>query len=83
MIYLSYFEGFEQYRLGRYSNRDSKEFYVSAMERLYPSEYQRGQLEGFYSEARCDLFHNGMVRGRIIINYEFKRVLNLITMILE
>jgi len=73
MICLSYLEGIEQYRRGQNSNGNSRRFFVSAMERLYPNQFQKYQLEDFYSEARCGLFHNGMVRGKIIINNSFQR----------
>lgn len=73
MICLSYLEGIEQYRRGQNSNGNSRRFFVSAMERLYPNEFQNHQLEDFYSEARCGLFHNGMVRGKIIINNGFQK----------
>lgn len=73
MICLSYLEGIEQYRRGQNSNGNSCRFFVSAMERLYPSEFQSHQLKDFYSEARCGLFHNGMVRGKIIINNGFQK----------
>jgi len=73
MICLSYLEGIEQYRRGQNSNGNSRRFFVSAMERLYPDEFQTHQLEDFYSEARCGLFHNGMVRGKIIINNGFQK----------
>lgn len=73
MICLSYLEGIEQYRRGQNSNGNSRRFFVSAMERLYPNEFQNHHLEDFYSEARCGLFHNGMVRGKIIINNGFQK----------
>jgi hypothetical protein len=71
MICLSYLEGVEQYRQGRRSNRQSQVFFVNAMERLYRRQFSRVDLGDFYSEARCGLFHNGMVAGRIIINNTF------------
>lgn len=78
MICLSYLEGIEQYRRGENSNGGSRAFFVSAMERLYPNEFQNHQLEEFYSQARCGLFHNGMVRGKIIINNGFGKSVEFI-----
>ena len=78
MICLSYLEGIEQYRRGQNSNGNSRRFFVSAMERLYPNEFQNHQLEDFYSEARCGLFHNGMVRGEIIINNGFQKSIEFV-----
>lgn len=71
MICLSYLEGVEQYKRGQNSNGNSRAFFVSAIERVYPNKYPNHQLEDFYKEARCGLFHNGMVRGKIIINNRF------------
>jgi len=73
MICLSYLEGVEQYRSGRSSNRHSRAFFISAMNRLYPNMFNDFQLSDFYTEARCGLFHNGMVGGRIIINNRYNQ----------
>lgn len=71
MICISYLEGVEQYRKGENSRYNSKEFFVSAMNRLYPDKYNNDSLENFYNQARCGLFHDGMVREQIIINNNF------------
>jgi hypothetical protein len=72
MICLSYLEGVQQYREGRSSqpNHESKTFFVKALQRIYPSISDQ-DLRSFYDEARCGLFHNGMVGGRIILNDTF------------
>ena len=76
MICLSYFEGVEQYRIGQTSNNGrSAQFFIAAVNRLYPLHFQEHQLRSLYHEARCGLFHNGMVNGRIIINNEFEHSL--------
>ncbi|HEY8658678.1 MAG TPA: hypothetical protein VIL78_06555, partial [Hanamia sp.] len=75
MICLSYLEGIEQYRRGQRSNRNSGDFFVSAVNRIYPNKYQNTDLNHFYKEARCGLFHNGMVGGRVIINNQFSESL--------
>jgi hypothetical protein len=71
MICLSYFEGVEQYRKGVGSNGRSKEFFKNSIHRQYPDKFTDIQLDELYTEARCGLFHSGMVRGKIIINNEF------------
>jgi hypothetical protein len=71
MICCSYLEGVEQYRQGLLSNGRSRSFFVSAMQRMYPNKYNNPDLDAFYDEARCGLFHNGMVRGRIIIRNSY------------
>ncbi|WP_299096994.1 hypothetical protein [uncultured Winogradskyella sp.] len=75
MICLSYLEGVEQYRVGQSSSNNSRSFFVTAMNRIYPNKFSLNNLRSFYSEARCGLFHNGMVRGRIIINNGFSKPL--------
>lgn len=72
MICLSYLEGVEQYKRGQTSNNRSREFFTSSINRLYPNVHSQNDLNDFYREARCGLFHNGMVRGKIIINYSFE-----------
>jgi hypothetical protein len=76
MLCLSYLEGVEQYKRGESSNRKSKEFFTSSIKKLYPQKFNDHQLKTFYSEARCGLFHNGMVQGKIIINNRFSESLN-------
>ena len=72
MICLSYIEGVEQYRQGMPSNMNSKSFFINGLKRICPylndEDYNLGLL---YKEARCGLFHNGMVDKRIIINNSF------------
>lgn len=78
MICLSYLEGVEQYRRGQRSNGNSREFFVSAVNKIYPNKYRDTDLNDFYREARCGLFHNGMVGGRIIINNQFNKSLEFL-----
>lgn len=75
MICLSYLEGIEQYRQGRSSRGSSHVFFTAAIQRLYPEKYSNHQLTSLYSEARCGLFHNGMVKGKIIINNGYRNSL--------
>lgn len=75
MICLSYIEDVEQYRRGLSSNGQSRDFFISSMNRIYPNRYSPQELGDLYREARCGLFHNGMVQGRIIINNSFSNSL--------
>jgi len=68
MVCLSYLEGVEQYRRGESSRGRSQEFFVGAFKRLYPNKYSDNDLEDFYRQARCGLFHNGMIESRIIFS---------------
>jgi hypothetical protein len=75
MICLSYIEGVEQYRKGQSSNGQSRNFFISSMNRIYQNQFSPQDLGDLYREARSGLFHNGMVQGRIIINNSFLRSL--------
>jgi len=78
MICLLYLEGIEQYRRGQSSRNRSGEFFAATLERIYPDKYSNAQLRSFYEDARCGLFHNGMVEGKIIINNSFPQSLQFI-----
>lgn len=77
MICLSYIEGVEQYIQGLTSNGRSQEFFRSSMHRIYPLKFQDDQLNNLYSEARCGLFHNGMVSGKILISLTYNNSVNI------
>ena len=71
MICMSYIEGVEQYKEGQSSNRQSKIMFKQSLEKIYPNLYSDDNLERLYNQSRVGLFHNGMVRGDIIINDSF------------
>lgn len=71
MICLSYFEGVEEYKTGRSSNGRSRQFFINSVERIYPNQFSENELSELYREGRCGLFHNGMVRGQIVIRNSF------------
>ena len=75
MICMSYLEGVEQYRSGRSSTNNSRDFFKRSIHRLYPNMHNDHHLDELYREARCGLFHDGMVRGKIIYNYSFQEPL--------
>lgn len=78
MICISYLEGVEQYRQGHSSHGRSRIFFVSALDRIYPNEYEHRQLRSLYSDARCGLFHSGMIKKRIIINNKYRRSIEFV-----
>lgn len=78
MICLGYLEGIEQYRMGQTSDGNSQRFFVSGLQRLYPGQYSDNQFRELYKQARCGLFHAGMVQGKIIINNTFSNSLEFI-----
>lgn len=79
MVCLSYLEGVEQYRQGLSSERQSSAFFVSSLQRIYPNRFTDIQLRSLYKQARCGLFHNGMVQGKVIINNSFRHSLEFIS----
>ena len=40
------------------------------MQRIFSIEGHPDQLNDFYNQVRCGLFHSGMTRNRVIINRE-------------
>jgi len=69
MICLSYLEGVEQYRTGLSSNGHSRLFFRNSINRIFPTHnFTDRQLDDLYREARCGLFHSGMVNGKIILS---------------
>lgn len=72
MICISYLEGIQQYRQGESSRNRSSEFFRNSIHRLYSNQFSDNQINQLYSQARCGLFHNGMVDGKVIINSEFE-----------
>ncbi|MBN1860320.1 MAG: hypothetical protein JW840_02540 [Candidatus Thermoplasmatota archaeon] len=78
MVCLSYLEGVEQYRKGRSSrpNHESKKFFRESLQRLYPGQFTEPQLNVFYDQARCGLFHNGMTEGMIVYSYDYPHPLD-------
>ena len=67
MIALSYIEGIEEYRTGESSNRRSNEFFIRGVQRIFSIEGNLNQLDDFYSQVRCGLFHSGMTRNKVIL----------------
>mgnify|MGYP003645312307 CR=1 FL=1 len=76
MICLSYIEGVEEYKTGQSSRNRSGEFFRNGLHRIFSGLFTDDQLNRLYREARCGIFHNGMVRGQIIINNQFENSLS-------
>ena len=71
MICMSYLEGVEQYIQGQSSNRNSNRMFRISLERIYPEQFTENNLSRLYNQSRVGLFHDGMVRGDIIISAYF------------
>lgn len=78
MICLSYFEGVEEYKQGKGSNNNSKSYFIDSINKLYPNIHTNKQLGDLYKEARCGLFHTGMIKGKTIISYDFESPINFV-----
>ncbi len=70
MIVVAYFEGNEQYRQGETSKNSSAAFFKSAFKRIFPG-LPNDAAGKFYEQARCGLFHDGMIRRSIRISNQF------------
>jgi len=68
MTCMSYIEGVEQYKKGSTSNRNSKVFFISSMNEIFPNQFKEGNINKLYSDVRNGLFHNGMSKSSMIFN---------------
>jgi hypothetical protein len=75
MVCMSYIEGVEQYKTGIDSSRRSKDCFIDSIRRLYPDQYNDGDIGKLYSKSRCGLFHNGMVKGGVIFNNSYEDII--------
>lgn len=73
MIATAYVEGAEQYRIGRASNNQSKQFFLDGLRRIFGLEdVSENQILSFYKHLRCGLFHDGMSGDAVVLNRKFK-----------
>lgn len=77
MSCISYFEGVEQFKTGISSNGNSKRTFTNAIKKLYPDKFSETQIIRLYIQARCGLFHDGMVKGQIIISTTYVESINI------
>ena len=74
MIATAYIEGVEQYRQGKSSYMRSKSFFKKGVKRIFEIDYSNDKrLDCFYSELRCELFHNGMTGPNIRIHSAYDK----------
>lgn len=76
MIAISYIEGIEEYRSGESSNGRSCEFFKRGLERIFPISENSSQLNEFYKQVRCGLFHSGMTRNKVIISDDYTQAID-------
>ena len=76
MICMSYIEGVEQYRTGTSSHKKSFDFFKLSIKRLYPEEnFDDTDIKRLYSDSRCGLFHNGMIKSGVVFSDTFNKAL--------
>jgi hypothetical protein len=78
MICLAYIEGVEQYRNGKSSNGQSKKFFVAGLKRIFETyDICSKNIEQFYKDTRCGLFHNGM-SNNLVINTGYEKAIHFL-----
>src|SRR5258708_2440380 len=74
MLCTSYFEWIESFRRGKDSRKGSEEFFKSTFQRLFPeiasSAAAVDAADILYHDLRCGLYHEGLMRGRIVFQRE-------------
>jgi len=78
MIGIAYIEGAQQLREGNTSRGGSKDCFRRGLRRIFniQNEVTDIELNGFYDQVRCGLFHSGMTRDRVIISGTFEGVID-------
>ncbi|MBJ9989429.1 hypothetical protein [Paenibacillus sp. S28] len=71
MICISYIEGVQQYINGRDSRNQSRQVFIQGLNRIFSLNLSDNDLNEFYKEVRCGLFHNGMSGTKVIISSHF------------
>jgi len=71
---MAYLEGVEQYKRGESSigRGKSRTFFINSINRIYPGEFRESHLKKLYEMVRCGLFHNGMIKGGVVISDSFE-----------
>jgi hypothetical protein len=77
MICIAYIEGVEQYMGGQFSHNNSKVFFKRGLRRIFGLEnVSEKNLDEFYSQVRCGLFHSGMTEHKVIISNEYEQIID-------
>lgn len=76
MICMSYIEGVEQYKTGVSSDKQSKDLFRLSIIRMYPNEsFSDSNINRLYSDSRCGLFHNGMVKAGVRFSDDYEKAI--------
>jgi len=77
MIGISYIEGIQQYIEGNCSNGFNRVFFVKGFKEVFNNMLSETQIKRLYKDARCGLFHNGMVGKNTLVNFEGDKIFKL------
>ncbi len=76
MICMAYIEGVKQYREGKSSNGQSRNFFIDSIQRIFPGLFSDDNSKQLYNDVRSGLFHNGMSKSSVIFNNTFPEALD-------
>jgi hypothetical protein len=78
-ICLSYLEAAQQYKEGKSSRNNSKDFFLRAFQDVFSSSEMEDKFAILlYKEGRCGLFHDGMTRGQIAYDMKLDKAFKVI-----
>ncbi len=77
MICIAYIEGVEQYRRGQCSHNNSRAFFKKSLRRIFGLEtVSEEDLDEFYRQVRCGLFHSGMTEHKVIVSNNYEQIID-------
>jgi len=73
-ISIGQIEGWQQYKRGESSYGKSAKFFKEGLKEVFDMKNNDHdtELEKFYKEVRCGLFHDGFTKNRVFIDNDFK-----------
>ena len=78
-ICLSYLEAAQQYKEGRPSRNNSKDFFLRAYQDVFSASVMEDEFADLlYKEGRCGLFHDGMIRGKMVYDMNLSKAFEVI-----
>ncbi|MBL7197738.1 MAG: hypothetical protein ISS47_06530 [Candidatus Omnitrophica bacterium] len=78
-IAVTYIEGNQQLREGKSSKRNSENFFIKGMRRIFEKEdVPEAVISHFYEQVRCGLFHDGMTGDHVFISSSRQEAVRII-----
>jgi hypothetical protein len=84
-IAISYIEGNQQFREGNSSERNSENFFIKGMLRIFNNSGLNESILkdiDIYDQVRCGLFHDGMARKSVHISGNYPKPITVLKMLL-